>query len=399
MAKESVFIIIDFVTKHKHFHNPAIIEKYSQIIQNSGFRLNIILPAYADRLAFNDTVGDKLFMLYSLQNGPDFKDNPLLHVLFRISEFLIAKSIMGSRFKQLLRTLLIQKVFKFIKRTFLHDSGAINVLFPSPDPLSVELAKKLSENKTETTINFLFRIIGGESRGALASNLELETINKIAKKHNNRVKIGYETEGYLNYLTKNHFDANMIYWTPWPQFTVKKISKNIGQKMNIGFMGAAKTRKGFDLIPDILNEIQKNNIDFMAYIQGAVAPWEGYEFTLKKLYSFSSEHYVLLSGSLQLNEFQEIISKLDAIILPYSPKSYSINASGIVYHACDANVPILTFHGVGFAQELKNYNLGFLFQDIKEIPGLLHKVQKKKNYDFSRYNSDRNRATFKFLFE
>jgi glycosyltransferase involved in cell wall biosynthesis len=399
MSKKNVYVIIDFISKHKHFHNPVIIERYSQIIRNTECKLIIILPAHADRLAFNHTEGEKLYMLHSLHNGPNFGDNPPLYVFFKISEFLISKSILGSRFKLLLRKVLIRKVYKFIKSLSLSNLGEINILFPSPDPLSVELAKKLSESKIKTVINFLFRIIGNESRGALASNFELDTINQIAKIHKNKVKIGYETSGYLNYLLKKHFDKNVTFWSPWPEFEVRQITKSSRYILNIGFMGAAKSRKGFDLIPNILNEIQKNNIDFKAYIQRATYPWAEYELTLKKLDSFFSKHCVLLPNSLELNELQSYINNLDVIILPYDPKSYSINASGIVYHACDARVPILTFEGVGFASELEKYNLGFLFRDIKEIPDLLYSVEQKKDYGFSKYNEDRNRFTLKFLFD
>ena len=164
--------------------------------------------------------------------------------------------------------------------------------------------------------------------------------------------------------------------------------------MTIGFLGAAKERKGFDLIPSILSNLP-STLSYKAIVQKANYSWKLYSETLKKLQE--NPNVKLLSGSISLEVLLENISFCDVLILPYDKDSYSINASGLLYHACDFEIPVISFRGVGFSKEIENYNLGFLIDSIEELKNFDWSFKNKK-FGFSVYNELRQSRTINLLF-
>jgi hypothetical protein len=108
--------------------------------------------------------------------------------------------------------------------------------------------------------------------------------------------------------------------------------------------------------------------------------------------------FKFLSSNLDLIDLQKYINKSDLLILPYDTDSYSINASGVLYHACDSSVPVLTAKGVGFDSEISEFNLGLTYSTLEEIPKLVKKIQLIQ-FDFDSYNMKRNQATSVFILE
>jgi hypothetical protein len=108
--------------------------------------------------------------------------------------------------------------------------------------------------------------------------------------------------------------------------------------------------------------------------------------------------FKFLSSNLDLGDLQKYINKSDLLILPYDTDSYSINASGVLYHACDSSVPVVTAKGVGFDSEISEFNLGLTYSNLDEIPKLVQKI-KLMQFNFASYNTERNRATGVFILE
>jgi hypothetical protein len=147
------------------------------------------------------------------------------------------------------------------------------------------------------------------------------------------------------------------------------------------------------------NRIIPSGLNFLSIVQTTNFPWEGYTETIGELKNDLKDYCLLLPPILSLDDLKKYIKELSIMILPYNSESYSINASGILYHASDYHVPILTFKNVGFEFEILEYNLGYLFSEISEIPELLKRVNiSEDDFGFERYNLSRIEANKVFFY-
>jgi len=383
------FYIVDFTASRKYFHQYPLIMGISNFLIKKGYIPKILLPVVADRVEIEHASESVNFILDSGHSS--FRYKPLRHLIRRILLITTNGRYSGSSIKKLLRRKYISSSIKYFRE--IDPNKSIHVIFPTLDPLSLELAVQLSKNTKMESYFFYFRIIGIESRGILSSNYELDTLLKLVKIYPKNIKIGIETVGYKFYLENLGFDSSIIFWSPWPCLENFDKNKSKNEKFTIGFLGCAKRRKGFDNIPNILSSLKAEGVNFDILIQGANYPWLEYDETKKKIMDFGFE---FLPSDLDLADLQEYINSCDVMILPYDTNSYSKNGSGVFYHACDSSVPTLTATGVGFAVEIANFNLGLTYKSFDEIPDLVKKIQLMK-FDFKYYNLERNEATDQFL--
>ena len=385
------YYIVDFVASRKYFHQYPLIIGLSQYLSKNGHSPVILLPFIADKMELELASGNINYILdagYSSRNS-----RPLRHVIRKLLTITCKGQYAGKHIKSHLRQSYIKSGLKFFQQ--IKKNNSIHIIFPTLDPLSLELALKLSKDSKMNGFCFYFRIIGAESRGILSSNSELELLLSLVKLYPKKIRIGIETIGYKLYLEDLGFDSSCIFWSPWPCLEGFDKLKLGNKRLTIGFLGCAKQRKGFDNIPKILNQLKAEGIDFDAYIQEANFPWIEYEKTKNNIRSIMDNEFEFLSSNLDLVELQENINNCDLLILPYDTNSYSINASGVLYHACDSSVPIITAKGVGFAPEIEKFNLGLTYDSLNEIPELVRKIQLMK-FDFKDYNFERNKANNQF---
>jgi len=388
------YYIVDFLASRNYFHNYPLIIGISQYLSKNGHSPEILLPFIADKIEPKFTTGNINYILdggYSSRNS-----RPLRHIIHKLITNICKGQYTGERIKSYLRQRYIKSGLEYFQK--IEKNNSSHIIFPTLDPLSLELALKLAKNSKMEGLFFYFRIIGAESRGILSSNSELELLLNLVKFYPKKIRVGIETIGYKSYLEDLGFDSSYIFWSPWPNLENFNKSKLENKRLKIGFLGCAKQRKGFDNIPEILNQLKAERIDFDVYIQKANFPWTKYEETKNNIQSLLGNDFEFLSSNLNLIELQECINKCDLLILPYDTDSYSINASGVLYHACDSGVPVLTAKGVGFEFEILEFNLGLTYSSLEEIPKLVRKIQSSQ-FDFDRYNMKRNQATGKFFLE
>lgn len=384
-------------------HNAIINRRFSEIINQNNYELFLFLPKYADRSSYTGLYGKKHFFLNSQMFGPSIKENPLLFCKFYFLNNYLFKIItheyVQNLMKDYLRKKQTRKCMDSLIRLSKKRSDEIVIIFPSVDPLSIELTKNLFSRFSSGKFKIFLRICGLESRGILASKRELETLSILSIKYGDNIKVGYETKGWLDFLVQSNIDTKVLYWSPWPMIDSKKNEKQIRDGIVISFLGAAKKRKGFDLIPKILSELQDHEIKFRALIQSANFPWPEYVKILDVIRDQFGKDCEILPPSLSLKKLQSYIFKSDLLILPYDSLSYPIQASGLLYHAADYEIPVLSSGNVGFENEIKKYNIGKTFTQISEIPVLIKTLMvHDDNRRFDLYNHDRNSATNAFLF-
>ena len=228
-----------------------------------------------------------------------------------------------------------------------YAAGKIVVIFPTAEPVAIQLVKSLLSNSLGKNFCFKFRIVGGANRGFLASKNELEDLAELVLHYPNQIQVGVETDKYREFLVSKGFPRQNLIWSPWPPIIKGKIKKPVkGKTIIIGFLGNAKIRKGFNDIPTILKNYSSINSNFKAIIQPAIFPWKGYTSVLKELSSLSNK-LIFTDKNLDLDQLVKLVSSCDLLILPYNSNSYSINASGLLYHGSDYDIPVITLKGVG----------------------------------------------------
>lgn len=383
------FYIVDFTASNKYFHQYPLIISISNFLIKKGYIPKIFLPIIADRVDIEHASKSVNFILDSGYSS--FRYKPIRHLVRKILQITTNGRYSGSSIKKFLRRKYVNPSLKYFPE--IKSCESIHVIFPTLDPLSLELAIQLSKSTKMENYFFYFRIIGIESRGILSSSYELDVLRKLVRKYPKNIRIGIETIGYRTYLENLGFDSSVIYWSPWPSLENFDKAKSKNKRFTIGFLGCAKQRKGFDNIPNILNRLDDAGVDFDILIQEANFPWFEYDETKNKVMNLGFE---FLPSDLDLANLQQYINKCDLMILPYDTDSYSINGSGVLYHACDSSVPTLTAAGVGFASEIADFNLGLTYKSLDEIPDLVKEIQLMK-FSFENYNLERNEATIQFL--
>jgi|688.fasta_scaffold243630_2 glycosyltransferase involved in cell wall biosynthesis len=384
------YYIVDFTASQKHFHQYPLIISISNFLIKKGYTPKILIPVVADRVDIKHASANVNLIL---DTGYTRYQKPLRHLIHKMLSITTSGRFSGSSIKKLLRRKYINSSLKYFRK--INSYNKIHIIFPNPDPLSLELAIKLSNDTKMKNYFFYFRIVGGESRGILSSNCELDALLKLVKTYPKNIRVGVETTGYKTYLENLGFESSLIFWSPWPCLENFDKSKLENQRLTIGFLGCAKQRKGFDNIPSILTNLKNEGYDCNILVQEANFSWPEYESTRKQIIEIMGYRFKFLPSSLELRDLQKYINMCDLMILPYDTVSYSINGSGVLYHACDSSVPVLTTKGVGFASEIAEFNLGLIYTSLDEITDLVRKTQLTK-FDFDNYNSKRNEATNEF---
>lgn len=376
-----------------------LIKRYSEIVTENGYGLITLLPKYANFEFFESTAGVKRYVLPSSIYGPTLNENFLINLFNRILVLIIGIKSKDTYIKKLIRRKQITKAFSQLSRISKSTDERILLLLPTADPLSIELAIKISKSDLVNRVHLRIRMVGSESRGILGHVNVFKDLQRALEIKNFDLKIGFETRSYADYLVRNGICEKYLIWSPWPTFeSANNHEKKKPNQIVIGFLGGAKQRKGFDLIPKIISNLNQSGKDFKFIIQKSAYPWPEYHGTITEIQNFFGKQCELQSEILDLNELLAVISSVDCLILPYDASSYSLNASGLLYHASDYCIPVVTFSGVGFAQEIFDFDIGRVITGLDAISTGLFQALRIKSNNFRIYNRERNLANKYFLF-
>lgn len=392
------FVILDYGAKYIFTHHLPIIHAICIILSQNGFTADIYLSKYAIRSDYNLIPGNKKYKLIGSVYGPTYKENIVISLFLKVCEIVLRNQSQETKLKKLLKLCFSFKMKRILLNDCKKSKKNIIVICPTADPISIQLARSLLSTDKSKNFFFKFRIVGSENRGFLASENELELLSQLVNDFSGQIQLGVETVGYRNVLIEKNIHTKNIFWSPWPPIIKNDLKKNKnGNLMVLGFLGNAKERKGFSHIPNILRDYEKINPFFSAIIQPAQFPWKGYFDILQELKPFFHK-IIFTDKNLKLQQLLEFVANTDVLILPYDSISYSINASGLLYHASDYNIPVITLKGVGFESEVSDYKLGFVVNSPSDI---VHQIRSLNRtiFNFGAYRDARLKATQKFIFE
>jgi len=60
-------------------------------------------------------------------------------------------------------------------------------------------------------------------------------------------------------------------------------------------------------------------------------------------------------------------TNIDLVCLPYNIESYTLNASALAYRAADNLTAVATFKGSAFANEVENFGIGLVANDMETL--------------------------------
>jgi hypothetical protein len=274
----------------------------------------------------------------------------------------------------------------------------VTLLFPTMDTLSIALVQHLLRKSIQVN-RIALRYIGAQDRGVLSYENSLETIISLSSKNQNII-IGHETLSQRDYLLNSGASSNSLLWAPVPPLfaNLKKTSKGHSQNLPIfvGFPGGSKLRKGFDHIPEIMVASQNFDINCIFVFQSAKYLWEDYSITLERIHS-SKVPYIMYDSELNPLEFENLMKKLDVIVMPYSPESYNNQGSAIYFQAADMNIPVFVPDQLSLSLEIVRYNTGVAYENFEDLIYKIVTNSKMNNFDFSNFRKIRLKQNKIFL--
>ena len=390
------FFLIDFCAKNSYTHHIYYVNLYDDFFRRNNISYFTIVPKY---LAKNSRITNRNNISYKLQSnmyGASFAENPFFFIYSKFVDILSKKLKYGLNntwrkiFSWPYVYLLLKEVRKILKETKAKD---VNFLFPTSDPLTFLFINKLIQINSKA--KFFVRLVGAESRGSLGDSRIYESILRSGITES-QLRIGYEVENYKNYLVQSGISKKSLLLAAPPL-------RNLGPKLNskkiiVGFLGMAKERKGFELIPEIIRELNSNGIYPTIHVQGTIFPWEKYQKvmdSIKFLRSNSLNDIQVYEQDLSPDELSEIISLCTTVILPYD-SSYINFGSALFYQCIERDTPVITNAEVGFANDVIKYQLGGAFRNTNEIPNLILNLRSTKA-NFENYRNLTHKWTREFL--
>lgn len=89
-------------------------------------------------------------------------------------------------------------------------------------------------------------------------------------------------------------------------------------------------------------------------------------------------------------EYDQIITTMDALYYPYPSSSYTLSASGAVYEAIVKGIPIISIENPYFKWLFQTFgNLGFLYNDIRDLDNILKRLKNKEEIDKIKINAQK----------
>jgi glycosyltransferase involved in cell wall biosynthesis len=396
------YLLIDFNASKRFSHHWDYMDKYKSFLENANVRYEIWIPKNADSEIFMSLGVKTRGVLRSNVYGYERKHNFSQWIIEKIINFILINLVRKlpkyfiEIFKYYSSFFYIYGPYKEIKK-MQKRYGKITLVFPTTDSLAIRLLD-LCLSKRISIDGASLRTIGVESKdGFSIKRVENKFAELISNYPRCKIILGFETIPYMNILIENGIPKSSIAWAPVPHELNSNLPKSDNQVFTIGFLGTARPNKGFESIPNLVNALTSRGIQFRALAQRAVYPWESYTESLDILLNNFS-NVEILPANLSDHQFQKVFSGIDLLVLPYKVENYVVAGSGLLFTAADLHIPTLAKSGVAFSWDINEYNLGFLYTDTYEFVKSIERCMKKlDSFEFSRYNSDRNKHFANFM--
>jgi glycosyltransferase involved in cell wall biosynthesis len=161
----------------------------------------------------------------------------------------------------------------------------------------------------------------------------------------------------------------------------KTLSKS-NSKFNLLFIGAMNAEKDLKPILDALCERKIDNLS-MSFISKGI---EKYDKELNRL-KFVYEDTIVINTFLDRADYDDVISKADALILPYKT-SYGVRFSAVLNDALSLGKKVLTIRLPQFEYYSKKYNSCYLYTDQHDVVEAIESLMASPSINIEKLNLD-----------
>ncbi len=400
-SDEEIYILFDFSCGRFYTHHSSYLKDYSDFLIANKKQTFIWVNTSADNEVLDVFSGNAKSVLRSNLYSHTSKDNLKLFFI----DYIVNLS---ERFK-------ISRLAKFIFEPYYLGSGIkefkkhlqkqlpIKIIAPTLDGLGLRFIVKIM-NRYHGKISLVsIRVTGAECRSIFGVSNSLEVLKKLSQKYPNKINLGFEVKALETNMKKANIQTKNIFWAPMPHILrsadiIANEPIRVDSEIRLGFLGSGRPNKGFDRIPDILDELKNKKISFKAFIQLPKFRWNDFETTLNYLNDNHSKSVIFIQSGTSKRDLDKAISDMDLIVLPYRLENYKVAGSGILFLACDFRIPIAATKDLAFSWDIEQYQIGFSFIDTIEFTNKIKELDTwalKAKIDI--YNESRNQANIDFL--
>lgn len=362
------YIIIDHGATFMHTHHGNLVSGYAKLLESKncdyvvflplGSEIEIkvanqnikknLLPSYHP-MAFNFKVIKSYLPALLNQIYRLTKDNSYYKITSNVISFLIVRTTI----KQIIRT------------KFSYDKCVI--VFPTACPISLLIGLEL--NKKKINVEIIYRLTNtAERRNYFSSMINLnEIIHQLSQCKNIKVKLCYETIEYA--LTFGNYKDNFEYLPPPPR-VVEQFSRIESHIVVISMLGIAQNHKNrIKAVNEILQQdLLFKEFDLNWIIQISDLDQESINFNSRGM------QIQFLSGIIDEDLMKKTLINSSILVLFYDVNFYRTNASAMAYRAADYLLPIVTYTGSAFANEIDQFNLGVVITEVIELKSAIHNI-------------------------
>jgi hypothetical protein len=404
-----IYILIDFSCGRFYTHHSSYLKDYACFIESFGLPTEIWVNDSADKEMISDLsnytvrpiLKSNMYGMQRRQNLSRFAIQKFLNIFFKLLLKIKTPKIIIELLKIYCSNIYLRSTVKEIK--FLEScEREIVLIFPTLDALGLRLIKNLSRKDYNKIVRICARVTGAEKRGIFAVSESEKTLVAIKNTSNFALNLGYEVEIYKEKFIGREFLPPYLHWAPMP--AIERISwskvkrSNSDEKLNLGFLGSARSGKGFENIPVVLEMLRRENLKFHAFIQKPIFEWKNSENVIKTLNDTYKSDVTWIAGGVSRERIDQIICDLDLLFLPYDSEQYRYAGSGLLFIASDYLIPVITSNQVAFAWDVINFQIGLTYENFESVISELSNFNKETfTRHLKTYNSQRNIANQNFL--
>jgi glycosyltransferase involved in cell wall biosynthesis len=213
-----------------------------------------------------------------------------------------------------------------------------------------------------------------ERRGKLSDLFSSKNFIQISRKFKHvTVRFGIETSAYLAKIGLETDDRGFI--SKFPSRNNLQQKKLDISNITISFLGFPTKNKGQHHILPLVKNISQER---------PTINWQIQLIEKDKLITEISQIHSsikILEGKISPNSMELALSDSSLLCLPYDVKAFEYNSSAMMYQAMDYLVPVLTFSGSAFAEDVTKFNCGLVANDKEDM------IDKLSIIDFNEINA------------
>ena len=179
---------------------------------------------------------------------------------------------------------------------------------------------------------------------------------------------------HLNFFSKLPFVALPIPLTSTFNF---EVSEPPSSTVNVVYLGAARTEKGFTTLPEVVEEIvgKNNEINFILQASPQIMGYTpDVEDAVNRLLHIEGDRLTLIKEVQSPEQYQELLGRADIILLCYDEARYRVRSSGIAVEAIINEALIVATQGTFTHHVAQQSGVGIKYGDTDSIVAAIRQI-------------------------